>query len=159
MKITNRTLLLAGASTLAIVPSVNYAQDGQAAYDLGTIVVTATTDSTLQVDGYVSDYTQAATKSDTPIAKMPQSVSVVTAQQIQDQNAATLGEALRYSPGVLGDPYGVDPRFDSPTVRGFEARGSQYVNGLRQLRYMGAPAFETYALQQIEVLNGPNSTL
>lgn len=159
MKIVNHSLLLAGASTLALLPSVNYAQEDQAVYDLGTIVVTATTDTTAQAQGYVTDYTQSATKSDTPIVEMPQSVSVVTAQQIQDQNASTLGEALRYSPGVLGDPYGVDPRFDSPTIRGFEARGSQYVNGLRQLRYMGAPAYETYALQQIEVLNGPNSTL
>jgi iron complex outermembrane receptor protein len=156
MKTKHGSMLLAGASAIALAPAALVAQE---AIELDAIVVTATTDVTTQADGYRADYNQSATKSDTPVAETPQSVSVVTAQQIKDQGAETLGQALRYSPGVLGDPYGVDPRFDSPTIRGFEARGSQYVNGLRQLRYMGAPAYETFALQQIEVLNGPNSSL
>ncbi|EGJ22931.1 TonB-dependent siderophore receptor [Cereibacter sphaeroides WS8N] len=156
MKTKHRSMLLAGASTIALAPAALFAQE---AIELDAIVVTATTDVTTQADGYKADYNQSATKSDTPVAETTQSVSVVTAEQIRDQGAETLGQALRYSPGVLGDPYGVDPRFDSPTIRGFEARGSQYVNGLRQLRYMGAPAYETFALQQIEVLNGPNSSL
>ncbi|MGR3795368.1 TonB-dependent siderophore receptor [Vannielia sp. SX4] len=150
------SILLTGASVIALLPAALAAQD---VIDLEAIVITATTDETTQADGYVASYNQSATKSDTPVGETPQSVSVVTAQQIEDQGAETLGQALRYSPGVLGDPYGVDPRFDSPTIRGFEARGSQYVNGLRQLRYMGAPAYETFALQQVEVLNGPNSSL
>lgn len=154
-----RTALMAGASTLALAASPLMAQENQEVVDLNTIIVTATTDTSTQAEGYVAEYNQSATKSDTPLAKTPQSVSVVTAQQIEDQNAQTLGQALNYTAGVLGEPYGMDPRFDSPTVRGFEARGSQYVNGLRQLRYMGAPAYETYALQQVEVLRGPSSSL
>ncbi|MDM7459311.1 MAG: TonB-dependent siderophore receptor, partial [Paracoccus sp. (in: a-proteobacteria)] len=79
--------------------------------------------------------------------------------QIVDQAARRLVHALNYSAGVVGEPSGADPRFDSPTIRGFEAGGAQYVNGLRQLRYMGAPAYETYGLQQVEVLRGPSSSL
>ncbi|ETX13413.1 ligand-gated channel [Roseivivax halodurans JCM 10272] len=159
MRSTYRAFLLAGASATALVPALARAQDDGSSIELDPIFVTATTDTTAQAEGYVADYSQAATKSDTPVAETPQSISVVTAQQIDDQNAQTLGQALRYTAGVLGEPFGVDPRFDSPTIRGFEARGSQYVNGLRQLRYLGAPAYETYALQQVEVLRGPNSSL
>ncbi len=153
--------VLASASVLALSTAI-HAQEAAPAEEtvvLDTIVLTATSDTAVAADGYVARYGQAATKSDTPIAETQQSVSVVTNQQIVDQNAQTLGQALSYTAGVVGEPYGADPRFDSPTIRGFEARDAQYVNGLRQLRYMGAPAYETYGLQQVEVLRGPSSSL
>lgn len=158
---TCRSALLAGASAIVLAP-LSVAAQGTEDTDgvfLGELVLTATTDTSVQADGYVADFSQAATKSDQPLARTPQSVSVVTAQQIADTDAQTLGQALSYSAGVMGEPYGTDPRFDSPTVRGFSAASSQYVNGLRQLRHLGAPAYETYALQQVEVLRGPNSSL
>lgn len=149
-----RISLMLTASLLAA--SAAQAQDSAT---LDTVVLTATTDASVQADGYVGTQTQASTKSDTPVAEQQQAVSVVTVQQIQDQGATTLGQALSYTAGVVGEPFGADPRFDSPTIRGFEARGSQYVNGLRQLRAFGAPAYETYGLQQVEVLRGPSSSL
>lgn len=164
----SRTILLAGASILAVsaasilTVSAAVAQDtpsGAETIVLDTVVLTATTDASVQAEGYVAGQTQAATKSNTPVAETQQSVSVVTVDQIEDQGATTLGQALSYTAGVVGEPFGADPRFDSPTIRGFEARGSQYVNGLRQIRYMGAPAYETYGLQQVELLRGPSSSL
>lgn len=157
MSLSVRAAALASASLLSIA-SAN-AQEADDPYLLDPITLTATTDVSVQPDGYVGDYSQSATKSDTPVAEMQQSVSVVTTQQIEDQGAQTLGQALSYTSGVLGEPFGTDPRFDSPTIRGFAADDAQYVNGLRQLRYLGSPAFETYGLQQIEVLKGPNSSL
>ncbi|WP_343069856.1 TonB-dependent siderophore receptor [Paracoccus amoyensis] len=53
----------------------------------------------------------------------------------------------------------MDPRFDTPYVRGFKADNAQYVNGLRQGRYFGAIGQELYGMQQIEVLRGPTSAL
>ncbi|TGN58163.1 TonB-dependent siderophore receptor [Paracoccus liaowanqingii] len=159
MSASFRSTCLAGASILALSATAALSQDAPEPILLDEIVLTATTDTSAQADGYVAGYGQVATKSDTPLAETQQSISVVTGQQIEDQHAQTLGQALNYTAGVLGEPFGADPRFDSPTVRGFEARGSQYVNGLRQLRYMGAPAFETYGVQQVEVLKGPNSSL
>lgn len=154
-----RPLRLAGASLLALSTAPALAQDAQDPVLLEPIVLTATSDAGVQADGYVGGYAQVATKSNTPVAETQQSISIVTSQQIEDQGAETLGQALNYTAGVVGQPFGSDPRFDSPTVRGFEARGSQYVNGLRQLRDFGAPAFEVYGLQQVEVLKGPNSSL
>ena len=159
MTFPSRALSVTGASVLAISASLAAAQEVEAPVVLDTITLTATTDTSVAAEGYVADYNQVATKSDTPIAETQQSVSVVTTDQIRDQGAENLGQALSYTSGVLGQPYGADPRFDSPTIRGFEARDAQYVNGLRQLRYMGAPAYETYAVQQVEVLRGPTSSL
>ncbi|WP_405404689.1 TonB-dependent siderophore receptor [Paracoccus sp. Ld10] len=159
MALQTRILLLAGASALALSTGVAWSQQGAEPILLDPIVLTATADASVQADGYVGRQAQVATKSNTPVAETQQSISVVTSQQIDDQGAQTLGQALNYTAGVVGQPFGADPRFDSPTVRGFEAAGSQYVNGLRQLRDFGAPAFEVYGLQQVEVLKGPNSSL
>ncbi|MEE2860086.1 MAG: TonB-dependent siderophore receptor [Pseudomonadota bacterium] len=154
-----RPLFLAGASVLALSSGAAWSQQEVQPILLDEIVLTATSDVSVQADGYVGTQAQVATKSNTPVAETQQSISVVTSQQIEDQGAQNLGQALNYTAGVLGQPFGADPRFDSPTVRGFEARGSQYVNGLRQLRDFGAPAYEVYGLQQVEVLKGPNSSL
>ncbi|MEI4473425.1 TonB-dependent siderophore receptor [Frigidibacter sp. MR17.24] len=161
MTLSRTALLMLGACSLPLAPVPAQAQDRQAGDELvlDTITLTATPDSTVAAEGYVGPYSQGATKSSTPVAGMQQSVSVITTDQIRDQGAETLGRALSYTAGVVGEPFGADPRFDSPTIRGFEARGAQYVNGLRQLRYMGAPAYETYGLQQVEVLKGPSSSL
>lgn len=159
----SRSFATAGASVslLAISVAGAMAQDGaaNAPVVLDTITLTATTDVSVAPYGYVASYNQVATKSDTTLAETQQSVSVVTTEQIEDQGAQTLGQSLSYTAGVLGQPFGADPRFDGPTIRGFEARGAQYVNGLRQLRHMGAPAHEVYGLQQVEVLRGPSSSL
>ncbi|MGR3198810.1 MAG: TonB-dependent receptor plug domain-containing protein [Paracoccus sp. (in: a-proteobacteria)] len=122
-------------------------------------MLTATTDTAARQDGYVATYGQNASKSYTPLAETQQSISVVTSQQIEDQDARNLRQALGYTAGVLGEQFGTDPQFNGPTIRGFSGANAQYVNGLRQLRYMGAPAFETYGIQQVEVLRGPNSSL
>lgn len=110
------------------------------------------------VSGYLASGSQAS-KSATPIAESQQSVSVVTNQQIEDQGAQNLGQALGYTAGVLAEPFGIDPRFDTPYIRGFKADNAQYVNGLRQGRYFGAIGQELYGMQQIEVLRGPTSAL
>lgn len=160
-----RALLLAGGSALA-VPHAMAQQaaaptDGAAAaaVTLETVVLTATTDASVQAQGYVGTQAQAATKSDTPVAEAQQSVSVITVDQARDQGARTLGEALSYSAGVAPQPYGGDLRFDNPVVRGFDGARAQYVNGLRQGRYFGGVAYELYGMQQVEVVRGPASAL
>lgn len=164
MRLSTRSFMLASASVLALtMPATaqDVVQDAAPAATTNSDEVFVLGEITLTVDdvsGYVANGSQAS-KSATPIAESQQSVSVVTNQQIEDQGAQNLGQALGYTAGILGQPYGDDPRFDSPTLRGFAARDAQYVNGLRQLRYMGAPAYETYGMQQIEVLRGPSSSL
>ncbi len=111
------------------------------------------------VDGYVAKTSATASKTGTPILETQQSISVVTRDEMDAQAAQTLGQALNYTPGVLGQPYGSDPRFDSPIVRGFDGRQMQYLNGLRLMRTAGAPPIEIYGLERVDVLRGPASVM
>jgi len=111
------------------------------------------------VTGYVAKTSASATKTDTPLVETQQSVSIVTRDQIDAQDAETLGEVLNYTPGVVGEPLGADPRFDSPTIRGFDGRQAQFLNGLRMMRTAGAPPVEIYGLERVEVLRGPASLM
>lgn len=154
-----RSAALLSCSILAISAATAGAQDLAQPIVLDEIALTATTDASVEPDGFVSGYAQAATKSDTPVAEMQQSVSVVTTSQIEQQGADSLGEALSYSSGVVGQPFGADPRFNAPTIRGFSSEQAQYVNGLRQGRLFGGVAYEIYGMQQVEVVRGPSSSL
>lgn len=153
-----RFVLLASAS-MAFAPAALMAQSTADLIDLGTLTLEGAPDPTDPVAGYVADYAQTATKTSAPLLETPQSVSVITGEQIEDQGATTLGDTLGYTSGVTAQPYGTDPRFDSPTLRGFNASNGQYLNGLRILRELGAPSFEIYSLERIEVLKGPASVL
>ncbi len=117
------------------------------------------------VDGYVAPLTTTGTKTDTPLIEAPQSVGVVTRDQMDDQGARTVSEALRYTAGVLPE---VRPtaRYDSVYVRGFGGQGASaaYVNfldGLRMQRGISfaAPNVDPWLLERIEVLRGPASVL
>ncbi|WP_430437067.1 TonB-dependent siderophore receptor [Oceanibaculum nanhaiense] len=113
-------------------------------------------------EGYVSYFSVAATKSDTPAIETPQSVSTIGRQEIEDRGAKTMAEAVRYSPGVTVDNYGVDPRgYDSITIRGFySSTTGSFRDGLR----MDGNAFaayttEPYAIERIDVMRGPSGAL
>jgi iron complex outermembrane recepter protein len=111
------------------------------------------------VIGYVAKRTATATKTDTPIIETPQSVSVITADQIADQKAMSIQEALRYSAGVVADQYGQDSRSDGYAIRGMDA--VQYLDGLRQINtfYSETTRPDPYMMERIEVLRGPAATL
>lgn len=151
-------LLLAGASSIALT-SAAMAQEEQEVIVLDAITIYAEDGASGTTDGYVARVNQMGTKTDTPMLETQQSVTVVTSSQIEDQGASSLGESLNYSAGIVGQPYGEDPRFDGPVIRGLAADEAQYLNGLRMVRSFGAPAIETYGIEQVEVLRGPSSAL
>lgn len=111
------------------------------------------------VDGFVARLTQAGSKTETPLIEIPQSVSVITRDQMEVRGVQNISQALDYSVGVVGHTLGTDPRFDSPLIRGFSASQSMYLNGLKFMRDFGAVAFEPYGLERIDVLLGPASVL
>ncbi|MPT39213.1 MAG: TonB-dependent siderophore receptor [Achromobacter sp.] len=122
-------------------------------------VVTAAPEGT---DSYVPRTSASASKTDTPLLEIPQSVSVITRKQMDAQGVQNVSQALRYVPGVAVETYGVDPKgFDWVMMRGFNAQStSDYKDGLRQAA-TGYTLFrsEPYALERIEVLRGPSSVL
>jgi iron complex outermembrane receptor protein len=113
------------------------------------------------VVGYVAAQSVTGTKTDTPILETPQSISVVTRDQMVAQQTQNIGEALRYSPGISLDLYSATTFFDAVKIRGFDA--PRYLDGLRlpldpgtQFAY---PRIEPYGLERLEVLRGPSSGL
>ena len=69
-------------------------------------------------EGYNATHSQVATKTSMPLVETSQSVSVVTRQQIDDQGSQTVAQAMRYTPGVLTNPYGATHRYDYVAMRG-----------------------------------------
>ncbi len=112
-----------------------------------------------EVDGYLANRSATATKTDVPISEIPQSITVVTADEIRDQGATTLQETLRYVPGVYADAYGPDSRSDGELVRG--TTPVTYLDGMRLINggYWNQYRPDPYTLSRVEVLRGPGSVL
>jgi iron complex outermembrane receptor protein len=118
-------------------------------------------DPSTAIDGYVAGSTPTGTKTNTPLREIPQSVSVVTRDQIEDRGADSLAEAIAYSSGVAITPYGLDSRFDQFIIRGFEQNTTGvYRDGLR-LPTFSFTGFriEPYGVDHIDIMRGPTSTL
>ncbi len=127
---------------------------------LDTVVVTGGDGSgTGPVTGYVARDTTSGSKTDTPLIEIPQSISVVTTEQLEDRGVQNLGEALNYTAGVVTQPFGNDSRFFAPIIRGFDAKDNIYLNNFRFVRDFGALSPETYGQERIEVVKGPASVL
>lgn len=97
-----------------------------------------------------------ATKTDTEILRIPQSIEVIPVEQIKDQGALNIREALKYTAGVYSGSD--DSRGDFNQVRGFES--ILFVDGLKRnygFVYMPRPDINT--LERVEVLVGPSSGL
>ncbi len=67
------------------------------------------------VDGYVATRSATATRTDTPLIETPRSVSVVTADQITDQKAVSVSDALVYTPGVVSQSQSFSRMVDDVT--------------------------------------------
>lgn len=113
------------------------------------------------VRGYAAKVSATSTKTDTPLLETPQSVSIVTQDQVTAQGAQNLVETLRYTPGVFSENFGNGTFFEGFKIRGFDAQ--RYLDGLRlpmePVTQFGAPRIEPYGLERIEVLKGPSSGL
>lgn len=115
--------------------------------------------ATSHVDGYLATVSGTGTKTDTPLRETPQSITVVTADQVQDQAATTIQESVRYVPGVFADAYGPDTRGDYPRIRGQDP--NIYLDGTRVINSYSFNEWrpDPYTLERIEVLRGPSSVL
>lgn len=98
----------------------------------------------------------SATKTDTPILRIPQAIEVITVEELQDRGALNIREALKYTAGVYNG--GDDSRGDFNIIRGFES--ILYVDGLkRNYGFVYMPRPEVATLERLEVLVGPASVL
>ena len=83
------------------------------------------------VIGNFATQSATATKTGTPLIETPQSVSVISSQDMQARDDQSIGQALRYSTGVTTENRGaVVTRYDMITIRGFQVNRS-YLDGLQ----------------------------
>ncbi len=162
---TVRVGLLAGA--IALLPaSAAFAQDEQ------STAATSTPNETIetQIDGedviivtaprYVpSDEGATATKSNISLIETPQSITVVTRDQIDLLNFIDAQQAVRYVAGVSGENFGPDLRFDFIQVRGFTPK--QFIDGLATpvTTTIFSNGVDLYAFDSLDILKGPASVL
>ncbi|EKT55979.1 TonB-dependent siderophore receptor [Providencia sneebia] len=107
---------------------------------------------------YTATKTTSATKTDTEIAKLPQTVNVVTKTQMENRAAETVVDALRYTPGVVTEYRGDSNRNDEVFSRGFD-----YANKILDGISFGGNASssmgttEPWFLDRVEMIKGPAS--
>lgn len=91
-----------------------------------------------------------------PLLDTPRSVTVIPEEVIREKNVTTFADALRTVPGItfLGGDAAANPSADRPVIRGFESRNSIFVDGLRD---SGVQNRETFDIEQISVVKGPDS--
>jgi iron complex outermembrane receptor protein len=112
--------------------------------------------------GYWTKNVTTASKTDTPLAETPQSISVITDAQMEAQNVSNMAEALRYTPGVQSESFGFEPRTTFIKMRGFDATDSGlYKDGLKLVNpgFAVAYSLEPYGAERVEVPRGPSSVL
>ena len=118
--------------------------DAASADDQRTIIVTGAN------DGYVASNSVTATKTDTPLIDVPQTINVVTREQLDDQSHHSLADVLRYIPGTtVGQGEG---NRDQITLRGQNTTADFFVDGVRDdvQYYRGL-----YNIDRVEILKGP----
>ncbi len=142
---------LASASLMAMVASPVYAA-AQETQDDGfsddqEIIVTG------EKEGYVA-ISSAGLKTETPLLDTPQTVSVVTREQLDDQALQDIGDILRYTPGAsIGQGEG---NRDQITIRGQNTTADFFVDGIRDDVQYFRPL---YNIERVEIHKGPNAMI
>jgi len=102
--------------------------------------------------GYGAKRTRTATKTDTDLVNVPQSITVITRELIEDQAMQGVADVVRYVPGV-GVAQGEGNR-DTPIFRGNSSTADLFVDGMRDdVQYYR----DLYNIERVEVLKGPNA--
>src|SRR5262249_34541219 len=102
--------------------------------------------------GYYTNSTSVATKTNTPIVNIPQSLTVISKEFIRDQSFQNLTDVARYAPGVA--VHQGEGNRDELVIRGVDSSANFFVNGFRDdVQYFR----DMYNAQSIEILKGPSA--
>lgn len=109
---------------------------------------------TKPVTGYNATHASTATRTDTDLVNVPQSVTVITKDLMQDQSMQSIADAVRYVPGVQA-AQGEGNR-DQLVLRGNNTTSDLFVDSLRDDAQVYRDLYNT---DRIEVLKGPNGMI
>ena len=104
--------------------------------------------------GYHANSTSTATKTNTPLRDIPQSITVITKQQVQDIGAQRIEDAVRYVPGV--NWHQGEGNRDQIVIRGQSSTADFFVNGMRDDAQIYRDLYNT---ERLEFLKGPNAMI
>lgn len=153
----NNKIMQLWVLSLATVSTTTFAKTQEE-----TILVTqgVSQEPTAPVKGIVATKTLSATKTSAELVKTPQSVSVVTRDQMDALDATSVSQALRYTAGAFTEYRGSSNRNDEVFVRGF-SYVPKFLDGLS----FGATAssqtgtVDPWLLERVELVRGPASVL
>lgn len=124
------------------------------AYALDVHVAPQSVEVTGRFVPYRATESATATRTGTPLRDIPQTLTVLPRQLLQDQNAQSMADALKNVPGVTV-AQGEGNR-DQIVLRGINTTSDFFVNGIRddQERFR-----DLYNVESVEVLQGPAAVL
>ncbi len=141
--------------------SVRSVQLSSAAKDIDVTLATGSATDVVNVtadSGFVPFASNAGSKTGALLLEVPQSISIVNSREMEARGVTTVNEALRYTPGVQADEFGVELRFDWLKIRGFSAETfGIFRDGMRFNSLSGK--LDPFELESVEVLKGPSSIL
>ncbi|MGH9905862.1 MAG: TonB-dependent receptor domain-containing protein, partial [Pyrinomonadaceae bacterium] len=156
-------LLDAGEYTLTVVAEgfaenskqVRVGETGSPSEEIVLQVAGSTATVTItDMGGYQTSFTSSATKTLTPLRDLPESVTVVSREVIKDQSMQSIGDVVRYVPGITAIQ-GENNR-DQVVIRGNSSSADFFVDGVRDdVQYYR----DLYNLDQLEALKGPNAMI
>src|SRR4029079_7368416 len=98
--------------------------------------------------------TSTATKTATDVRNVPQALTVVSSQQIEDQQLRSVGELLLFMPGASYNSR--EGNRDTIVLRGNSSTADFFVDGVRDdVQYFR----DFYNVDRVEVLKGPNAMI
>ncbi|WP_199555036.1 TonB-dependent receptor [Sandaracinobacteroides hominis] len=128
------------------------AQEAKQPETLGRVVVT---DTEIEAESYRTEAAPSRAFTE-PLLDTPRSVTIVNGDLMRRTGVTSLSEALRLVPGItLGAGEGGNPQGDRPFIRGFDAQGSTFIDGIRSV---GGQSREIFAIEQVEVTKGSDSS-
>ena len=148
----DRLLLLSAVSVFACGATPAFAAeaaaDGAAAETSEPIVITG------QQVKYGVRSTSTATKTSTDVKDVPQALTTVTSQQIEDQQLRSMGDLMLFVPGASYNA-GEGNR-DTIVLRGNSSTADFFIDGVRDdVQYFR----DFYNVDRVEVLKGPNAMI
>lgn len=158
---------IAAVVATAVAGMSAYAQAAETPKKEETITVTAAPAAQESAWGpaatIAARHSATGTKTDTPIQKVPQSISVVTSEEMALHQPRSVKEALSYTPGVAVGTRGASNTYDYLVIRGFAADGQSQNNYLDDMKMQGNfyndAVIDPYMLERAEIMRGPVSVL
>src|SRR6185436_12112876 len=143
------------AETTNLTPTTGATRDFSLATGTDSSIITVT-----ESGGFFAGSSTSATKTDAPLIEIPQSVSVITEDQMESRNVQTINEAIRYTGSVDVDTYGTETRFDWINIRGFDqSTYGLYRDNSRWQSGNVSGQIDPYMIQEVDIVKGPSSVL